>query len=171
MQTDWEETDLEGMVGMGMTYNQIAHETDTTYSAVRAGCYRRGLKPKRETQVSHKDRIQDMKAMSAIEYLLDCIELLERSHKTHSNTLKGLGLTKHECRIVECLMSAEGKIRTKDALMDYLYFDRPPGDEIPEQKIVDIYVCKVRAKIPESIGRIVTVWGRGYYWESKDPLN
>lgn len=51
--------------------------------------------------------------------------------------------------------------RSKDQIMHALYADRMT-DETPEPKIVDVYICKLRAKLGRYDLTIETLWGRGY---------
>jgi hypothetical protein len=50
---------------------------------------------------------------------------------------------------------------TKETFLDHLY----GGMDEPEQKIIDVFICKLRKKIAALTGEhhnIETVWGRGY---------
>ncbi len=69
-----------------------------------------------------------------------------------------MGLTHHEAGVLRVLY--ERKIATKRAIMDDLYSDRP--NDIPEPKIVDVFVCKLRRKLRKFDVPITTVWGEGY---------
>lgn len=76
-------------------------------------------------------------------------------------------LTGKEFALVGALMSRPGMIISKERFLDMMY---PPQDDQPEMKIVDVFVCKVRKKFADLIGKevadelIQTVWGRGYQW-------
>jgi two-component system, cell cycle response regulator CtrA len=80
---------------------------------------------------------------------------------------KPVPLTVREFAIVEVLALRKGATVTKDALMAQLYSSEV--DEEPEQKIIDVFVHKIRKKIEAATGEqcIETVWGRGY--TMKDP--
>lgn len=70
-------------------------------------------------------------------------------------------LTGKEYSILEILATKNG-IVPKETLLNYLYGGL---DEIPETKIIDVFVCKLRKKLIEASGGIdliQTVWGRGY---------
>jgi len=46
------------------------------------------------------------------------------------------------------------------------------GMDVPELKIIDVFVCKLRKKLVEATGGehyIETVWGRGYQLRDPDP--
>lgn len=68
-------------------------------------------------------------------------------------------LTAQETRVFGGLLARE--IATKDAVMAGLYRD-VHRDEA-EIKIVDVFVCKIRAKLKPFGLPIETLWGQGYF--------
>lgn len=68
-------------------------------------------------------------------------------------------LTGQECRLFGALMGRP--LLTKDAAMAALYRDR--GAEEPEIKIVDVFVCTMRAKLKPFEIEVATRWGEGYF--------
>lgn len=62
-----------------------------------------------------------------------------------------------EYSIMEFMFKRLGQIITKPMFLDYLY----GGRDEPEQKIIDVFFCKLRKKIPDR-ELVQTVWGRGY---------
>ncbi|MFC3074666.1 helix-turn-helix domain-containing protein [Shinella pollutisoli] len=73
------------------------------------------------------------------------------------------GLTPTESRLVGALMKRE--LATKSYLMSVLYSDRM---EEPEEKIVDVLVCKIRRKLQLHGVAIETVWGQGYRLKDRE---
>ena len=70
-----------------------------------------------------------------------------------------LGLTIYEARVFGALMKRP--ILSKDQIFAIVYSGR--GDsELPDGKVVDVYVCKIRAKLKRYGIRVETVWGTGY---------
>lgn len=69
------------------------------------------------------------------------------------------GLTGHETRLFGVLMARE--IATKEALMAGIYTDVTRDRADP--KIVDVFVCRIRAKLKGFDVPIETLWGRGYF--------
>lgn len=70
-------------------------------------------------------------------------------------------LTPSEGRLLSALAMEPERVLSKADLMDRLY----GGEDEPEQKIVDVLVCKLRAKLLEMNGGLDVVetnWGRGY---------
>ena len=71
-------------------------------------------------------------------------------------------LTNKELALLVAVMSRKGGILTKQAGLTELY----GGMDEPEVKIIDVFICKVRAKLLKvgSPDAIETVWGQGYRW-------
>lgn len=75
---------------------------------------------------------------------------------------KRVSLTAAEFEVFRFLLNKAGRVASKEAILDYLYQLRV---EVPEIKIIDVYVHKMRKKILQ-LGLVVgTSWGRGYYLE------
>ena len=76
-------------------------------------------------------------------------------------------LTGKEYEILELLSLRKGTTATKEMFLNHLY----GGINEPEQKIIDVFVCKLRKKLAQATGGhnyIETVWGRGYVL--RDPV-
>ncbi|NVO13831.1 MAG: helix-turn-helix domain-containing protein [Rhodoplanes sp.] len=69
------------------------------------------------------------------------------------------GFTRTEAPIVATL--AKELSATKQQLHAAMYRSRIDADDLPDPKIVDVMVCKIRKKLPEGC-TITTVWGWGY---------
>jgi DNA-binding response OmpR family regulator len=115
---------------------------------------------------------------------LDELELSVRAvarHKSgaHSNTIEARGVclniaakqftvgetvipfTRREYQLLELLFLNQGRLITRDKIMNHLY----DYDEEPEQKIIDVLICKIRKRIKSIVGPmdfVETVWGGGY---------
>jgi two-component system, cell cycle response regulator CtrA len=75
-------------------------------------------------------------------------------------------LTVKEYQLLEALSLRKGATMSKDAILHQLY----GGRDEPEQKIIDVFICKLRKKLAAATNGehcIKTVWGRGY--EMCDP--
>lgn len=68
--------------------------------------------------------------------------------------------TPAQARVVAFLIAHEERLCPKGAIYDALY----PLDmaESPLPKIIDVFVCKIRAKLHDTNYYIETIWGRGY---------
>ena len=78
-----------------------------------------------------------------------------------------VALTPHEYAILEALMSAPGRIFTRDELLDRIY---PKGEAVVIDRVVDVHIGKLRQKIepdPSCPARILTVRGVGYRFAEK----
>jgi two-component system cell cycle response regulator CtrA len=79
-----------------------------------------------------------------------------------------LRLTPKEYGVLELLSLRKGTTLTKEVFLNHLY----GGMDEPEQKIIDVFVCKLRKKLTATTGGenyIETVWGRGY--ALRDPID
>jgi two-component system, cell cycle response regulator CtrA len=70
-------------------------------------------------------------------------------------------LTVKEYQMFELLTLRTGTTLTKEVILNHLY----DGMDEPEQKVIDVFICKLRKKLATATGGkhyIETVWGRGY---------
>ena len=70
-------------------------------------------------------------------------------------------LTLKEYQLLELLSLRKGITMSKEMFLNHLY----GGMNEPEQKIIDVFMCKLRKKLASASGGkdyIETVWGRGY---------
>jgi len=70
-------------------------------------------------------------------------------------------LTRNEYQIMELLSLRKGMTLDKEMFMNHLY----GGRDEPEEKIIDVFICKLRKKLAHASGGknyIETVRGRGY---------
>ena len=90
------------------------------------------------------------------------------SAKTVEIDGKPLNATAKEYGILELLALRRGMTLTKENFLDHLY----GGMDEPEQKIIDVFICKLRKKIAAISGEpnaIRTIWGRGYMLDDGEP--
>jgi two-component system cell cycle response regulator CtrA len=73
---------------------------------------------------------------------------------------KPIHFTKTESKILATLMRHPTRINSKEFIIDRLYVEA----DAPQNRIVDVYVCKVRRKLQSVLeyNPIQTVWSRGY---------
>lgn len=69
------------------------------------------------------------------------------------------GLSRQESRLLEVLRRRPG-VALKEPLFSAAWAESEKLGKDPTLKILDIYVCKLRAKIGTAM--IITHWGRGY---------
>jgi two-component system cell cycle response regulator CtrA len=94
--------------------------------------------------------------------------VLDRDSRTASVEGQTVRLTPKEYEILELLSVRKGTALTKEMLLDHLY----GGRDEPEQKIIDVFVCKLRKKLLQATGGehyIETLWGRGYVLHDPAP--
>jgi hypothetical protein len=70
--------------------------------------------------------------------------------------------------LLERLARRPGILVTKAQLHAALYAERLDGGA--EEKVVDVYICKIRNKLGSHEGLIETVWGTGYIWRGLAPI-
>lgn len=75
-------------------------------------------------------------------------------------------LTSTEARLLGFLVRKPGVV-SKQQLMELLYEQRSSG-EVPETKVVDVFVCKIRRKLKPFGIDVATVWGQGYCLAAPD---
>ncbi len=85
------------------------------------------------------------------------LDLASRTVTVDGQPLK---VTAKEYGILELLALRRGTTLSKEVFLDHLY----GGRDEPEQKIIDVFICKLRKKIQALGGGpgIETVWGQGY---------
>jgi two-component system cell cycle response regulator CtrA len=88
---------------------------------------------------------------------------LDQSRQSVSVDGRPVRVTRREFDVLETLMLRRGMLLTKDHFMSRLY----GAEEGPDQRILDVFVCKLRRKLAAAgAAEIVrTVWGRGYVVE------
>ena len=77
-------------------------------------------------------------------------------------------LTGKEYQMSELLSLRKGTTLIKEMFLNHLY----GGMDEPELKIIDVFICELRKKLSEAIGRknhSKTVWGRGYALRDRKP--
>lgn len=75
-----------------------------------------------------------------------------------------IGMSPKEAQLYRFLKSKRSPV-TKQNIMSVLY---GLDDDTPEIKIVDVFVCKLRKKLPAG-EKIETIWGSGYQFVQLDP--
>lgn len=70
-------------------------------------------------------------------------------------------LTWQEFTLFEAMRNRPGRVRSKEQLLAALYALRHDG-EVPEIKIIDVFICHLRKKLAPLGLEIQTLWGHGY---------
>lgn len=69
-------------------------------------------------------------------------------------------ITGREAAVLERLCQAYPSVVSKTQLMDSIY--ATAAGEEPMEKIIDVFICKLRKKVEPLGVRIETTWGSGY---------
>ena len=102
-------------------------------------------------------------AMERIDHLEAEVDMLKRElgHNVAADAVGRVNrrwrLTYREAQILLVLHQRKGALVNKEGLLSAMYGG---ADDVPEIKIIDVFVCKVRAKVGD--GFLETVWGHGY---------
>jgi two-component system cell cycle response regulator CtrA len=72
-----------------------------------------------------------------------------------------LHVTGQEFKVLQLLVQRQDTVVTREMLLDELYGG---GDKEPQMKIIDVFICTLRAKLAGALNwdPIDTSWGRGY---------
>lgn len=97
------------------------------------------------------------------ETLRERVAVLEKSLGMRFDAPLCLGLAGSEAILFGVMMARE--IMTKEAALVALYSDRLRDE--PDQKIVDVFICKLRKKLKRFGLAVETQWGRGYYFTAE----
>lgn len=95
------------------------------------------------------------------ETLLEQVRQLEEALTPTAVLPRAWRLTKTEERLLRALRAVGPNVLHHERAMIALY---SMWDDAPEQKILDVLVCKIRRKLMEAQAqiRIETIWGRGW---------
>jgi DNA-binding response OmpR family regulator len=94
------------------------------------------------------------------EMLQERIFNLESALGMKIDTPLALDLTSHESALLGLLLKRD--LVTKELAMTAFYGMGADGEE-PEQKIIDVWICKLRAKLKSYGVAIETKWGQGWW--------
>lgn len=154
--------DLIGAVSDRMNSTVFAREHGLRLGTVTDAERRLGVSlPRGNSERTLRERVGDMRPLDAVEYLLDLVESFSPAlEDVWSLSVPGCRFTKYEGLLFLHLFRAAPRIETRARIMDALYAGRC-GDE-PDEKVVDVFICKLRKKLKDTGLRIESVWGVGY---------
>lgn len=111
----------------------------------------------------HREIVQDMKPLDAVDYLLGIIELNAPAlTDVSASDIVGVWLRPIQGRIVATLLAANGGVVSKGRIFDAIYCDVVSADDLPDIKTLDMHVCLTRKRLKGSRFSINTHWGVGY---------
>jgi DNA-binding response OmpR family regulator len=76
-----------------------------------------------------------------------------------------LGLTATQTQLLGHILQRAPNVVSKDRLHEAIYFDRV--NEI-DAKIIDVMVCKIRARLRQFDIEIKTAWGQGFHIDAEN---
>jgi len=109
----------------------------------------------------HMSRDQVIALLEERDTLLEQVRQLEEALAPTSILPRTWRLTKTEERLLRALRAVGPNVLNHERAMLALY---GMWDDAPEQKILDVLICKIRRKLMEEQAqiRIETIWGRGW---------
>lgn len=112
---------------------------------------------------SIQDRAYQMPPQEAVDYLCGVVESLAEALKLEEGDEfdAPCELKMYERRLLAFLAERPGRIVPQQQLFAAMYWDRHT-DEMPALKLVQVYVSRLRKKLPPTYGTIETVWYQGY---------
>lgn len=93
-------------------------------------------------------RIDDMRSIDAVVFLLDVIEVMVGADVPLGDDPAILKLTGKQRQLYQLLQSRAPLVVSRDAVMAHLYADRAE-DEVPDLKIIDVMVMRLRRWLAE----------------------
>jgi DNA-binding winged helix-turn-helix (wHTH) protein len=106
------------------------------------------------SELSEEERANEVSAQEQLKYLT------ADNFADIAPHVQKWGLTRQEARLLLILERSKDRIASKEALLNRLYVETP--NDLPDVKIIDVFICKLRKKLATSEYRIDTVWGVGY---------
>ncbi len=106
--------------------------------------------------------VQKMSPLAAVNFLLEVLEMAMPWQDTDrvAQICKDVETTPTGAQIILTLIHYRGKTVTKERLYQSFTMGRSV-DELPNMKIIDVMICKIRKVLPEEV-TIRNVWGVGY---------
>lgn len=155
---------IQDAAGDGLTLREASDMLGISYAAARGRARRAGVKLVQESFPNARDAVQDMRPTEAVEYLLSIVEELTGYAPDQE---REFGMTPMEYALLSVLRTRPGRVVTKEHLWSHLYHAMHT-DERPEIRVLSVHVCKLRKKLPASVGTIRTAWGQGWMFVPGD---
>lgn len=168
----------------------IGHQPSTAFQAIsclkRSKCSVPIVACLEANQIHHRIRALEVGSLTSVQLPSNReeFEMVVRAIVRHTNTLTSntiaigdvvldfvgkhvqaygatIPFTFREYQLLELFFLNKGKLVTREKIMNHLY----DHDNEPDQKIIDVLVCKIRHRLRGALGDqavIETVWGLGY---------
>lgn len=111
-------------------------------------------------QVDHREVVQDMRPLEAVEYLLGIIEeAIDPPDPAVAWTMPGVALSPQQKRALRVLAAGRGGVVTNDTLIKAIRADHATE---AHTRAVTVMICKLRQALSGLPVSITNVWGQGY---------
>lgn len=110
-----------------------------------------------------RDKVDDMKPLEAVDYLLGVVEELfpALAGIEHQTDKWGMTVSPSERLILCALVDAYPRWMSYGQLRSVIAQQGDP-DNFPPRSLVKVHVCRIRQRLSKKRGVIETLWGRGY---------
>jgi hypothetical protein len=140
---------------MGLTRTTIFRAED------RLGVKLRRAVPGEGLYVNHREIVQDMKPLDAVNYLLEVLENFLVPPTDAGWSFPSVKLTPQQRIVVRALAEARGRALSRDALHSALMSSRI-GEKEPDTRLVDVQISRLRRACSHLPFKVVTIWGVGW---------
>ncbi len=158
--------DLEAAAREGLWPAKAAERFGVTHVTIRRAEDRTGIKLDRVEKGAHRygndyrAAAESMRPADAVEFLLDVIESL-RVKPDHEWQLPGIHLTRSERQLLRAMADASPRILTRDHAITAIMAGRE-ADDAPDEKIIDVFLSRIRKKLDPLGITFTTHWGVGW---------
>lgn len=161
--------DLEAARASGVHLSQLARDIGCSRGAVQRAEEKYGVTILRLPHgvlrpigfSGFRQAVQDMAPLDAVNFLLDVLGNLVGALPDGRADIgwPDVHLAPGERAILQILFRHEGRVVSRDAIMDALYGHSP---DAPEAKILNVFVCRLRPKVAGRGVTIATTYGVGW---------
>lgn len=114
----------------------------------------------------------EMRAVAAnpskFQAISDQISILTAAYMAPHSLWNDFRMSGQMTRIADLLHSKMGKIVSRDAILNAMYFDNPNGEKTA--KNIDVQVFRIRKQLRDKFD-IETIWGQGYKMTLRGMVN
>jgi len=156
---------IEKYINLDLSIKEMSMLEGVSYDTMRGRLTRRGYTGgtiRHHRDVTFRQRVERMDKDDAIQLLLHVVEATGamRAESNQRHPLLNV-LTPKQGQLFQLMYDNKGRLVSKNAAMDHIYA-LTPVDDVPEYKILDVLISKIRKELPKSL-KIVTMRGEGWY--------
>lgn len=168
--SDVEKSKIRSLINGGHNYSEVANNICRSEAGVRMWAKRVGIGTGRlRTRAAIRREVEtdlsDLTRDELLEHIVEIIVTIRGDDDTEftAHFPDSLKLTRIQKSVLYALYSAAGRCVSRDQIMAAAY----AAYDAPDEKIIDVSICKIRKKIGQTAWKIVTIWGQGYKLERR----